>query len=197
MGRSWTSLFYTSLSGVSKCPGSPSKTALPGPRQATRLENSRGQSARWQAAGRRGRQTSTGHREFAYVAGRVVNQGGFGRDQVADKAFSLSEVVASPRTGRRLNTRVSYWRGTSCKAGAESARNVRRPRAWHPWWLAWVPGERGKTGLILMIWVVFDIGRSVGDLHAEEEDDPPHRGMTNLCDGTIEGKPVLVRVSTA
>ena len=57
--------------------------------------------------------------------------------------------------------------------------------------------ERGKTGLILMIWVVFDRGRSVGDMHAEEEDDPLHQGMTNLCDDTIEGKLVLVRVLTA
>ena len=57
--------------------------------------------------------------------------------------------------------------------------------------------ERGKTGLILMFWVAFDRGRSVGDLHAEEEDGPPHRVMTNLCDGTIEGKLVFVRVSTA
>ena len=45
---------------------------------------------------------------------------------MAEETFSLSEVVASPRTGRRLSTRVSCRRGKSCKAGADSAREGMR-----------------------------------------------------------------------
>ena len=53
---------------------------------------------------------------------RDFSKGCVGRDQVADKTFGFSELVARPRTGWWLDTWVACRRGQSCKAGADSAR---------------------------------------------------------------------------
>ena len=42
-----------------------------------------------------------------FVLVGVSSVKGVGRDQVAEKAFGFSEVVARPRTGRRSSTRVA------------------------------------------------------------------------------------------
>ena len=47
---------------------------------------------------------------------RDFSQGCVGRDQVADETIGLLEVVARPRTGRKLNTRVACRRGSLARA---------------------------------------------------------------------------------